>query len=335
MRKLLLSLFVGYFFLCLNPVFGTDWGDSGLDKNDAPSEIYIAWEVTTQYGDPSSDPVYAYFAFANKDYNYMRIPRGAPDPLIDFMAMCVLTSTNSFDFYRTIANKVNIHLSQLDLDWLFYFTTKSGNPAKVTFRCLVNNLPANTTVSVRLLTVDNQEFPITALTEGATCEVTLPPDISPNSILASYEIPQITNAQFTLSLEPGWNLVGIPFLAVTDTGDLFDYPVMRCDAPAPTWVAPEDGLVSGASYWIYNSSSASQSVTLKGTARKGGETDFPELASNWNYLSPVGAYDAQQNTFVPATVVHDYAQWRWIPGAAFFRVDNTSPTVGVGYMVKE
>ena len=166
MRKLLLSLFVGYFFLCLNPVFGTDWGDSGLDKNDAPSEIYIAWEVTTQYGDSSSKPDYAYFAFANKDYNYMRIPQGAPKPDIDFMAMCVLTSTNSFDFYRTIANKVNIHLSQLDLDWLFYFTTKSGNPAKVTFRCLVNNLPANTTVSVRLLTVDNQEFPITALTEG-------------------------------------------------------------------------------------------------------------------------------------------------------------------------
>ena len=186
MRKLFVLSSAVFFFASGLWCFAVDWGISGLNLTGAPSEIYIAWEVTTQYGDSSADPEYSYFAFANKDYTYMPIPQwDTPDHyLIDRMAMCVPLSATKFDYYRTIANKVNVFLSQVETDWLFYFTTQSGEPAQVTFRCIVNSLPDNTNVSVKLLTVDNEEFPITALTEGATCVVTLPPSTSPNSILA-------------------------------------------------------------------------------------------------------------------------------------------------------
>ena len=331
MRKLIILSSAVFFLASGQWSFAVDWGDSGLNKPAAPSEIYIAWEISTTYGKSGVAPDHAYFAFADKDYNFCPMPGGAtPDLKQD---QTYMVSLSDGVHWRTIANKVNVTLSQAETDWLFYFTTDSQQPAQVTFRCIVNNLPANTTVSVRLLTVDNQEFPITALTEGATCVVTVPPSPSPNSILAVYEIPQVEGAKHEFSLAPGWNLVGIPFLEVTDAGTLFDYPVMRCGDPAPTQVTAVSELASGASYWVFNPGHETQTVTLTGTARKGTDTSYPDFVPGWNFISPIGKYDTDINAFVPGTG-YDVNQWSWLPGSAFLK-DDSVPQPGVGYMVKE
>ena len=328
MRKLLLSLCAGCFFACLDIVCGVDWGDSGLK----PGGVYVAWELSTDFG-VGGAKTYAYLAFANENYSNGGYPpdTGSPDGKYNDLSLLNLKDNKR---YVTIANKVNAYLDSFETDWLMYFNTQSGNPATVTFRCLVNNLPDNTNVSVRLLTVDDESFEITALTEGATCEVTLPPSTSPNSILAFYEIPQATGVEYALSLSPGWNLVGNPFLEVMDVGALFDYPVMRCGAPAPTRVTAMAGLVSGASYWVFNPGSETQTVTLTGTARIGTETSFQNLTNGWNFASPVGCYNKNTGGFDAATEVRS-VQWRWEAPGRLFEAVSTPPEVGVGYMVKE
>ena len=332
MRKLLLLLlFIGG-ISSIRPVFAVDWGDSGLNVIGAPREVYIAWEASSQFGDPSGEKQNAYFAFANTDYLFMQYPvSGAPDTKIDWNCM-IMPDDGRFQYFRTIASKVNTYLSEVVVDWLYYFTTKSGEAAEVTFRCIKNDLPANTTVTLKFIAVDGTETLIDCLNEDETFTISVTPSDVPNTIMAIYTIPQMADAEYALSLEPGWNLVGIPFLAVSDAGALFDCTVLRC-AVSPVRVRNASELVSGASYWVFNPGSERRTVTLKGTARKGGETDFPALAAGWNYLGVVGAYNEGTKDFAPATSVHDYNQWRWIPGGAFFREEAAAPAVGVGYMV--
>ena len=136
-----------------------------------------------------------------------------------------------------------------------------------------------------------------------------------------------------LALAPGWNLVGVPFERVTDAGTLFDHLVLRVGR-AVTRLSAGDTLEGGQAYWVYNSAAETVTVTLTGTARVGGETDFPALEPSWNYVSPVGCYNRDTGAFDEATTMREM-QWRWEAAGQFFCGQQQVPSIGSGYMVKE
>ena len=327
MRRLLLSLLFLFAFGVVSSVFGVDWGKI---------TVYASWEITTDFGGGQSQTAYIALGnakFVEPENGYP--PRGTPHAADDnLLAVYVFSDKKN---YRQVSNTVKLDPSNpagFDTDWLLNFTTKSGTAANVTFTCLTNEFPAPENLTLQLLTVGNEAFPLPVLA-GETTTVLVPSADDPNSVLANYSVPYVDGVKHRFTLEPGWNLTGIPFERVTDAGALFSYPVLAVGT-APTRVSAASELTSGRSYWVYNGTSEPVEVTLVGsvnTVRE--ETAFPALSAGWNYVSPVGAYDTSTKSFRAATEKLSELQFHWDAAGQCFGEFEQEPSIAHGYMVRE
>ena len=328
MRKLLLLLLVVLFCGGAHLVCAQNWGKV---------TVYASWEISTDFGTGGKTAV-AYLAIADANQQWDPYPPSTPDNASNMLALEVGEKN-----YMQVANHVRVGLNSptsFETDWLLQFSTNTGAPAKVTIRCLSNQLPNPETLKLQLLTVGGAVVDITAVTEGAVQEVeSVPSEAAPNTLMATYEAeePVMSGVQFALALAPGWNLVGNPFESVTDAGTLFDYSVMKAGANS-CWIMVSDiaELSSGESFWVYNRFGVAKEVILTGNAYVGRHegTALPSLSGGWNYVSPIGDYDKVAGNFKPSTEIPG-TQFQWNPIGEIFESFRQSPELGRGYMVRE
>lgn len=133
------------------------------------------------------------------------------------------------------------------------------------------------------------------------------------------------------ALSPGWNLVGIPFLKVTDDGGLFDAgQVLTADTP---WraVAGKDALDSGGAYWVFIPGAEGAEITLKGIAGTGDAPHFrPDAGSRWMAASLVGQWDEAGKKWQEPSA-DAAARWQWDAEAQSMAPSAGVPAIGVGY----
>lgn len=322
MRKLLLSLFAVCLFGIAPLVRGVDWGDV---------EIYASWEITTDFGTGDSGKSQsAYIAIGNK--RRLVPENGYPLPAPGSFNSLTLYVFPEEKQYSRVANKVTLDLnkpSSFETEWLLNFTTQSGQPANVTFKCLSNQIPNLENLTLRLLTVGGAEKPI-KVQEGETTTVMVPSEDGPNTLMATYEVPLVDGVEYALNLAPGWNLVGIPLLEVTDDGGLFHHTVLYLDSV----ITRISELKQGAAYWVYNNANSVATVTLKGTAFIGEKSTLADdLTAGWNYVSLAGTVtDATTKEFAPAESPSNPI-WRWDASVQSFVPDSVLE-LGVGYVIK-
>ena len=325
MRKLLLLLFTVFFCGGACIIHAQNWGKL---------TVYASWEISTDFG-TGENTVVAYMAIADANQQWDPYPPSPPDNVINMLALAVGEKN-----YKQVANHVNGNPSSpasFEKDWLLQFSTVTGLPAKLTFRCLSNQFPNPSSLKLQLLTVGEAVVNITAVTEGAVQEVeSVPSEAAPNTLMATYEAPLVTGVEFALSLSPGWNLVGNPFESVTDVGTLFEHSVWKVSPVSSCWVRVSDlaELLCGDAFWVY--SDTAQEVTLTGTAYTGRRegTAFPPLSGGWNYVSPIGDYDKVAGGFKPSMEIPGM-QFHWNSDDEIFESFQQPPKIGRGYMVRE
>lgn len=330
MRNLFFLLFVVCVLFGLKPVgYGVEWD----------GEVYVSWEVTSNFD--SAEPQTAYIAVASKRYQSDPYPdMGTPDTT-NWLAV-VYSGTK----YAQVSNPVVFNVEKptdFTTKWQLLFSTASGKSAKVTFKCLDSKLPNPEQLTLKLQT-GGSEILIDAVQAGSRQTLTVESSASAlKTLVATYQVAYQDDVHYMLSLEPGWNLIGIPFQRVTNAGVLFEkdsiahapkFTVLRVD-PSVTWVNNANDLECGRAYWVHNPTNGVVPVTLTGVVRIGGETDFQDLSpTSWNYASPVGSYDSKKGGINEAKTPRD-AQWKWDTTGQFFLEQQQPPAVGTGYMVKE
>ena len=337
MRNLFFLLFV----VCV--LFGFKQGGYGVEWD---GKVYVSWEITSNFD--SAEPQTAYIAVASKRYQSDPYPDMGTPETTNWLAVVY-----SGKKYAQVSNPVIFNVdnpTDFTTSWQLLFSTESGEPAKVTFKCLENKLPNPEQLTLRLQTADS-EMIIDAVQEGSQQTLTVESSASElKKMVATYQVAYQEGVQFLLSLEPDWNLIGIPFQSVAEEGTtLFTHTpkltVLRVDSAA-TQVDKVADLVCGRAYWVHNPTDGVVSVKLTGTVINGGNTMFPTLSPGWNYISPIGHSNGKTPPGIKEATwdygddelgSEDCDQWKWDETGQFFRVRRGSepPAVGRGYMVKE
>jgi len=131
-----------------------------------------------------------------------------------------------------------------------------------------------------------------------------------------------------LTLQPGWNLVGIPLERLTGVGTLLNHLVLD---PANNNVRVTDvtKLSGGRAYWVYNGTDAAAVVMLNGQASVVTESHLPTLSARWNFVSPIAKYDAEGHTFIFC----DVTGYKWDTEARAFLPVEGAAVQGQGYAV--
>ena len=322
MRKLLLSLFAVCLFGIAPLVRGVNWGDV---------EIYASWEITTDFGTGDSGKSQsAYIAIGSK--RRLEPENGyAPPAPGRFNSLTLYVFPEEKQYFQVV-NKVTLDLnkpSSFETEWLLNFTTQSGQPANVTFKCLSNQIPNPENLTLKLLTVGGAEMLI-KVQEGETTTVMVPPEEGPNTLMATYDVPLVDGVEYALNLAPGWNLVGIPLLEITDDGGLLHHTVLHLDSV----ITHVSELQQGAAYWVYNNANAATMVTLKGTAFIGEKSALAnDLTAGWNFVSLAGTViDSITKEFAPAESPSNQI-WRWDASVQSF-VQDSVLELGTGYVIK-
>ncbi|MBO4620089.1 MAG: hypothetical protein J5654_08265 [Victivallales bacterium] len=318
MRKLLLSLLTAFLCVASCVVYAQNWGKV---------TVYASWELITDFGMGGASRV-AYMAIGDANQQWDPYPPGTPDNASNILALEVGDKN-----YKQVSNHVKIDLNSpasFETDWLLQFSTTTGVPAKVTIRCLSNQLPNPASLKLRLLAVDGSEVEITAVTAGSSQEVEVLSEAAPNTLMATYEVPLVNGVEYALNLAPGWNLVGIPLLEVTDDGGLLHHAVLHLNSV----ITHVSELRQGAAYWVYNNANAVAIVTLKGTAYIGEKSALAnDLTTGWNYVSLAGTVkDSTTKEFAPAESPSNQI-WRWDASRQSF-VQDSVLELGAGYVIK-
>ena len=132
----------------------------------------------------------------------------------------------------------------------------------------------------------------------------------------------------TLTLRPGWNLVGIPLQTLDNAGTLLNHLVVD-PANGNVRVTAAAQLSGGRAYWVYNATGAEAEVTLHGQAPLVTPSHLPDLNAAWNFVSPIAQYDEEHDTFSLCNV----SGFRWDTDIQAFQPVEGAATLGQGYAV--
>ncbi len=133
-----------------------------------------------------------------------------------------------------------------------------------------------------------------------------------------------------ITLQPGWNLAGIPLETLESAGTLFDYLVLD-PADGNVRVTAVAQLSGGRAYWVYNGTGAEKTVALSGQAPLVTPSHLPEMHSRWNFVSPIAKYDEEHETFS----LCDVDGLVWDTETQSFQPVNGPATLGQGYIIQK
>lgn len=157
-------------------------------------------------------------------------------------------------------------------------------------------------------------------------------EIAPGTWTFTAECALCPGVSIAYKLAPGWNLIGIPFQRVTDSGELFNYTVYRGTKP-PVLVNDLEDLTAGTALWVYNSAAETAVVTLTGDALTERPTIFGYLHPGWNAAALIGQYAEKTGTWQPA-IEEKPNSWTW-NNARSSLVLSDGNVVGTGYFVNQ
>lgn len=136
-------------------------------------------------------------------------------------------------------------------------------------------------------------------------------------------------ASCEMTLQPGWNLAGIPLATLESAGTLLDYLVLD-PADSNVRVTQASHLSGGRAYWVYNGTGAEAVVTLNGQTPLVTPSHLPELTARWNFVSPIAKYDEEHATFS----LCDVDGLVWDTETQSFQPFNGPATLGQGYIIQ-
>lgn len=151
----------------------------------------------------------------------------------------------------------------------------------------------------------------------------------------------IQNNPSDLTIYPGWNLISVPCISVTNViGDqcrLFSKPVYQLNRNTNIWEAYKwENIVGGKAYWIYSEASTACGLTINCYGKAAVE-DIPTLKTGYNMIGVASDKSYTLNSIIGSCigkiVNNEVLYWdsssnSWIPKGL---TDNLDP--GKGYFV--
>lgn len=128
--------------------------------------------------------------------------------------------------------------------------------------------------------------------------------------------PYAAGIKVTYKLQPGWNLVGVPFVKVDNAGGLFNHPVFT---HAMVRVNGSEELQYGQALWVQNKSAAEVSFVVTGEVPLAKSTEsysrFPAFKDGWNFAGVHGV--ARNGAMLPCG--EEVTGYKWDPATKQYR----------------